>query len=33
MEGEGFLGTWWVVSPAGKLVVAPGKKVARGGGY
>jgi predicted lipoprotein with Yx(FWY)xxD motif len=33
MQGEGFLGTWWVVSPAGKLVVAPGLKVSRGGGY
>jgi predicted lipoprotein with Yx(FWY)xxD motif len=33
MQGEGFLGTWWVVSPAGKLVVAPGKKVAPAGSY
>jgi predicted lipoprotein with Yx(FWY)xxD motif len=24
MAGEGFLGTWWVVSPRGRRVVAPG---------
>jgi predicted lipoprotein with Yx(FWY)xxD motif len=24
MGGEGFLGTWWVVSPGGRRVVAPG---------
>jgi predicted lipoprotein with Yx(FWY)xxD motif len=33
MEGEGFLGTWWVVSPSGDKIVAPGMRVARGGGY
>lgn len=31
MEGEGFLGTWWVVSPAGRQIVAPGQKVSKGG--
>jgi predicted lipoprotein with Yx(FWY)xxD motif len=33
MKGEGFLGTWWVVSPSGDKIVAPGMRVARGGGY
>jgi predicted lipoprotein with Yx(FWY)xxD motif len=33
MKGEGFLGTWWVVSPSGHKIIAPGMHVARGGGY
>jgi predicted lipoprotein with Yx(FWY)xxD motif len=33
VSGEGFLGTWWIVSPSGHKVVAPGMHVARGGGY
>jgi predicted lipoprotein with Yx(FWY)xxD motif len=33
MSGEGFLGTWWVVSPRGRRVVAPGLSTKASGGY
>jgi predicted lipoprotein with Yx(FWY)xxD motif len=30
-QGEGFGGTWWMVSPAGQAVIAPGLKRSKGG--
>jgi predicted lipoprotein with Yx(FWY)xxD motif len=31
MQGEGFGGTWWVVSPTGHAIIAPGLKRSKGG--
>jgi predicted lipoprotein with Yx(FWY)xxD motif len=33
LEGEGFGGAWFAVSPTGKAVVAPGTRIKKGGGY
>jgi predicted lipoprotein with Yx(FWY)xxD motif len=31
--GEGYLGTWWIVSPRGARIVAPGLEPSAGGEY
>jgi predicted lipoprotein with Yx(FWY)xxD motif len=33
LEGEGFGGSWFAVSPRGRPVVAPGTKIKAGGAY
>jgi predicted lipoprotein with Yx(FWY)xxD motif len=30
-QGEGFGGTWWLVAPSGKRIIAPGMKRSKGG--
>ena len=30
-QGEGFGGTWWLVAPSGRRIIAPGMKRSKGG--